>query len=56
MESTHPQLIYEDISESTYYRMLKKFEEVDLKKVVETEDITSLKEQAACAGNQCEIT
>lgn len=39
-----------------YEKVIKHLHEVDLTKVIEFEDNTSLMEQAACAGGSCELT
>jgi len=52
---TYKQAPFEDISESTYYRLRKNLEEIDLTKVKEYEDKTDLKGEAACASGACEI-
>ena len=52
---THKQLIFESCSKERYEEVLGKIKDVDLTKVTEEEDNTSLKEQAACAGGVCEL-
>ena len=53
---TYTQAPFEDITEEKYNELMGVLTEIDLTQVVETEDNTELKEQAACAGGACEIT
>ena len=53
---SYTQAPFEDISKSAYERMMKSLTEIDLTKVVETEDNTDLSGELACAGGSCEIT
>lgn len=52
---TYKQAPFEDCSKETYEHLLKNLEEVDLTKVVESEDNTELTAELACAGGTCEI-
>lgn len=52
---TYKQAPFEDISESTFYRLRKVLHEIDLTKVVEREDETDLSGELACAGGACEV-
>ena len=52
---TYTQAPFEDCTEEVYNEMMKALTEIDLTQVVEVEDNTELKEQAACAGGACEI-
>jgi len=52
---TYKQAPFEDISESTFYRMKKSLHEIDLTKVEEVSDETNLSGELACAGGACEI-
>lgn len=52
---TYAQTPFEDCSEEVYKKMMQTLQDIDLSKVVETEDNTNLKEQAACSGGACEI-
>ena len=52
---SYTQAPFEDISKSAYERMMKSLTEIDLTKVVETEDNTDLSGEIACAGGACEI-
>ena len=52
---TYKQAPFEDISESTYYRLRKNLEQIDLTKVKEYEDRTDLKGEVACGGGACEV-
>ena len=51
----YTQAPFEDISASVYGEMLKDLEEIDLTKIIETEDETDLAGELACAGGSCEI-
>ena len=53
---TYQQAPFEDCSEEKYIVMLEKLAEVDLVRIVEDDDNTDLKGEAACAGGACEIT
>ena len=53
---TYKQAPFEDCSKETYENMLTSLAEIDLTKVIETEDETDLKGEIACAGGACEIT
>lgn len=55
-ESTYKQMPFEECSEEEYEILLQKLREVDLSKIVEQEDNTDLKGEAACAGGACTIT
>ena len=52
---SYTQAPFEDISASVYSEMLKDLEEIDLTKIIETEDETDLAGELACAGGSCEI-
>lgn len=52
---SYTQAPFEDITEEQYEEMAAHLDNIDLSKVVELEDNTELKEQAACAGGVCEI-
>ena len=53
---TYTQAPFEDIDEGTYINMLQHLTDINLEKVVETEDNTDLSGELACAGGACEIT
>jgi len=55
-ESTYKQMPFEECSEEEYEILLQRLKEVDLSKIVEVEDNTDLKGEAACAGGACTIT
>jgi len=55
-ESTYKQMPFEECSEEEYEILLQRLKEVDLSKIVEMEDNTDLKGEAACAGGACTIT
>lgn len=46
---------HSDCSEETYEQLLNSLVEVDLKNVIEQEDMTDLQGEIACAGGLCEI-
>ena len=46
---------FEDCTKEKYEEMMKHLHNIDLSKVVEMDDNTTLKEQAACQGQACEI-
>jgi ribonucleoside-diphosphate reductase alpha chain len=52
---TYKQSPYEDCTKEQFEEMVKYLHQVDLSKIVEFDDNTSLMDQQACAGNQCEI-
>lgn len=52
---TYVQAPFEEIDEITYNKLYKKLKDIDLTEIVEEEDNTELKEQAACAGGACEV-
>ena len=52
---TYKQAPFEDITEEQYNEMVKHLHNLDLTKIVEINDTTDLKGEAACAGGQCEI-
>jgi len=53
---TYVQAPFEDCSAEKYEKMVESLQAVDLTKVVELEDNTDLKSEAACSGGQCEVT
>lgn len=53
---TYVQLPFEDITEEVYTSMMESLKKVDLTKIIETEDGTSLQDELACAGGSCTIT
>ena len=52
---TYTQAPFEDIDESKYNELMTTLKDVDLTKIVETEDETDLAGELACAGGACEI-
>ena len=52
---SYKQAPYETITEKQFIEMSKNLHNVNLKNVVEISDETNLVDQAACAGNNCEI-
>lgn len=55
-DHTYMQAPFEDCSEAKYEEMMQHLENIDLSKIVELLDSTNLQDQAACAGNSCEIS
>jgi ribonucleoside-diphosphate reductase alpha chain len=53
---TYVQAPFEDCTEEEYNKMMKTLSEIDLSKVVESEDETNLSGELACVGGACEIT
>ena len=52
---SYTQAPFEDITEEKYNEMVKHLNNIDLSKIIETEDNTILSENLACQGNNCEI-
>jgi len=52
---SYTQAPFEDITEEQFNEMAQHLHSIDLSKVVEMSDNTSLQDQAACAGGACEI-
>jgi len=52
---TYTQAPFEDITEDKYNELMQTLKDVDLTKIVETEDETDLAGELACAGGACEI-
>ena len=52
---TYTQAPFEDIDEAKYNKMSKVLSDVDLTKVIETDDNTDLSGELACAGGSCEV-
>jgi len=52
---TYTQAPFEDISKAQYETMMDSLNQVDLSKIIETEDNTDLSGELACAGGACEI-
>jgi ribonucleoside-triphosphate reductase len=53
---SYQQAPFEDCTKEHYEAMMAKLAEVDLTKIIEEDDNTDLKGEAACAGGACEIT
>ena len=54
-DHTYIQSPFEDCAEEKYNEMMKSLASVDLSKVIELDDSTNLKSEAACSGGACEI-
>tara|TARA_R110000824_G_scaffold107651_2_gene254072 strand:+ start:385 stop:2247 length:1863 start_codon:yes stop_codon:yes gene_type:complete len=52
---TYKQAPFEDCDELTYKRMMDSLGDIDLTKIVETDDNTNLAGEVACAGGACEV-
>lgn len=52
---TYTQAPFQDITEAQYHEMMKSLTDIDLSKVIESEDNTNLTGELACAGSSCEI-
>ena len=52
---TYVQAPFEDITEDIFNEMLQHLKDIDLTQVLEVEDITDHKAEAACAGGACEV-
>jgi ribonucleoside-diphosphate reductase alpha chain len=52
---TYTQAPFEDISKVNYDMAMTHLKDIDLSKIVETEDETDLAGELACAGDNCEI-
>ena len=52
---TYTQAPFEDIDVDKYDELMKTLTDVDLTKIIETEDETDLAGELACAGGACEI-
>jgi ribonucleoside-triphosphate reductase len=52
---TYVQAPFEDCTKEKYEEMLTSLSDVDLSKIVETEDNTDLSGELACAGGSCEV-
>ena len=52
---SYQQTPFETIDEAKYYELSKNLNSLDVSKIIEISDNTNLSDQAACAGNNCEI-
>jgi ribonucleoside-triphosphate reductase (thioredoxin) len=52
---TYKQAPFEEIEEATYEKMMESLKDIDLTKIIESDDNTDLQGEAACGGGQCEI-
>ncbi len=53
---SYKQTPFEDCTKETYDKLMETLKDIDLSKVIEVNDTTNLKDQAACSGpNGCEI-
>jgi ribonucleoside-triphosphate reductase len=52
---TYVQAPFENITKEQYEEMIKHLTNIDLTKVIESEDNTTLVDELACAGDNCEI-
>jgi ribonucleoside-triphosphate reductase (thioredoxin) len=54
-DHTYIQAPFEDCTQEVYDKMMKSLTNIDLSKIVESQDNTDLKGEAACAGGACEV-
>lgn len=54
--SSYVQMPFEDCDKETYEKMFESLKAIDLTRIIETEDETSLKEALACSGGSCTVT
>jgi ribonucleoside-triphosphate reductase (thioredoxin) len=54
-DHTYVQAPFEDCTKEKYEELMKTLHDIDLTRVVELEDYTTLQDQAACAGGACEV-
>jgi len=54
-DHTYKQAPFEDCTQDVYDKLMSSLSNVDLSKVIELVDNTNLQDQAACAGNNCEL-
>lgn len=54
-DHSYKQAPFEDCTKEKYDELFEKLTEIDLSKVVETTDDTSLADNLACGGGSCEI-
>lgn len=52
---TYKQTPFEDITEDKYNELVKHLQTIDLTKVIESQDNTEQKDQAACGGSGCDV-
>lgn len=52
---SYQQTPFETIDEAKYHELSKNLNSLDVSKIIEISDNTNLSDQAACAGNNCEI-
>ena len=52
---TYSQAPFEDITKEKYDELISHLTDIDLTKVIEEDDLTTLTDQAACAGGACEV-
>ena len=52
---SYTQAPFEDCTKEEYDKLMATLTEIDLTKVVETEDLTDLAGEVACAGGACEV-
>lgn len=52
---TYVQAPFEDITEEKYNELIKNLHLVDVTQIIEVEDLTDQKSEAACAGGACEL-
>ncbi len=53
---TYIQAPFEDCTKEKYEELMETLKDVDLSEIIEMDDDTDLRGEAACAGGACEIT
>jgi len=53
---TYTQAPFEDVTKTKYNEMSKALQDINLSKIIESDDNTDLSGELACAGGSCEIT
>lgn len=52
---TYQQAPFEEVTKERYEELMAALKDFDLNEVIESEDVTDLKAEAACAGGACEV-
>jgi ribonucleoside-diphosphate reductase alpha chain len=53
---SYSQAPFEDITEAQYNNLVNQLTSIDLSKIIEEDDLTTLTDQVACASGACEVT
>lgn len=54
-DHTYKQAPFEDITDMEFFRLVASLKDIDLTKVIELDDNTDLRGEAACSGGNCDI-